>query len=304
MARHFSRKCSLGAAALVTLLSSCGTDLRKFNGLSATPAPDGRAIAAARMLSACPTSVAPLTSIKPVNVQSVDITNTERSALAAAAVGIGVDAALTAIQIGLEQAESRLNGNFLAMGAQVGGPETVQASSGTARQNSGCLVIYQGLGDASKVSPPGAGLDPSVIAALGLSDQPAFYIELAATVHGTTRVLRVNHLQYAATSALRRGSGRKTVTLAVGLGAIGKTAEDPKAAAEVFLFNLGQLEVGNSYPGTSGQIAVAPLKAQGTFNIAALVTESENPSIALEAMTSAFAANKASLASALKDISK
>lgn len=291
--------------AMVLTLASCGLDRRDFNRLSAEPSPAGRAIAGMRFLTACPTaSPSAVTGILPATVTRAPVSPRERSAIVGALAPIVADTAVEFIGLQLDRARTRLNGIFLATGVHVRGPERLRAAGQTVSRDDGCVVIFHGSSGVELDDDIGSGLPHGVLSSLGLSGQPAFYLELASETQNGTRVLRMHHLQYAATSAMRRGSGRKTVTVAIGFGASGKNAEEPTEAAEVYLFNLGQLEVGNSYPGLPSQAAVAKLAATGTFNMVARVTESEEPSIALEALTKSFATNKKGLSEALQEALK
>lgn len=296
----------VAAGLTLCTVASCGFDRREFAGLSAEPAEQGQPISGIRFLDACPTTLngAAFTIKKAAPSRKIPeaTPSSERSKVETAVIATVADAAVELVGLGLKQSRDRLNGTFIATGAHIHGPEIVSRKP---TKPTDCIVIYNGLSGKTPVESVGDGLHPSILTALELTDQPAFYLELASTIEGTThRALRVNALQYAATSALRTGSGKKTVTVALGLGGSGENVESPTAAVEVFMFNLGQLDVGKIYPGNENQIVVAPRKAEGSFNMVAKITESEDPTIALTAMITAFDANKSALSDALGDAIK
>lgn len=297
----------LAATALASLVTSCGYDRRSFTELSVDPVEKDQVVAAVRYLSACPTDFpTSIAQITPPEAQSVDPNDTIGPRIAIPTVAVAADAAVELIGIGLKRASERLNGTFLATGVHLGGEERAKDANGTSLSvDDGCVVVYQGVAGETVRDTAGDGLSKQVLSALKLSGQPAFYLELKSkTSTPQNRVLAVNHIQYAATSALRTGSGRKTVTVALGFGGTGKTANDPEEGKEIYLINLGQLEVGSTYGGTLGQTVAAPRKAGEYFNMVAKVTESEDPSVALVALTTAFDKNKDDLAAALAEALK
>ena len=87
----------------------------------------------------------------------------------------------------------------------------------------------------------------------------------------------------------------------------GQLQED--TAPAVLLHNLGRLEIGKFYEGEailSGTSSSQEIKSfpEAPFNISVLVSESEDASIALQALTEAFNANKGDVETALKDLIK
>ncbi|MEP5758702.1 MAG: hypothetical protein ABJ327_05185 [Litoreibacter sp.] len=290
--------CAVGLA-----LTACTTDRREFVGLSVTSENETRAIAVVRHLSVCPTeTTGPILEITPASLQNPTAGGfNKRSAIGSAAIAIGVDFAIETASIGLARANANRNGSFLATGAHIGGPEQVIQSNGTKSAGNGCIVVYHGPSGPMSETPIGEGLRTDIVGSLGLSDQPAFYLELKSSVHNGARVLHLNNLQYAATSALSRGSGHKTVTVALGFGAPKKSSNDPLTGVEVYLFNLGQLKIGSTYLANPSQVAVSAETANGTYNMVAKVSESQDPSVALDALATAFDSNKSALAGALKE---
>ncbi|MEM7238065.1 MAG: hypothetical protein AAF501_09610 [Pseudomonadota bacterium] len=156
------------------------------------------------------------------------------------------------------------------------------------------------------------------LATLRLTDYPAFYLQAETAVHqpddledGTTpkprRVLTPTYIHYAESGARVRGSGFKTVTVALAMGTAkpsnaGTNEDLTKDAPEVHRFNLGRLKIGQHYDGGTDLASASTFAAGARFtNMAALVTEAEEPSVALKALSEAFESNKGDLGKALKD---
>ncbi|WGF90226.1 hypothetical protein [Marinivivus vitaminiproducens] len=198
-----------------------------------------------------------------------------------------------------------LSGQFLATGT------TERAAFGT----ESCLIVTRGLkGRARQDYMPTSGMLPgATLSLLGLADAPAFYLESKVTINTDTIVVTPMYINYAASSAKSFGSGRKQVTVVTIMTTTSVLAEDDVTADSsfaIFRHNLGQLEVGRSYdsnmvPGLlTGTAATFKRPAefeQDGFNIATIVTESEDPSVALTALMTTYDANKSDLSKFIED---
>jgi len=88
---------------------------------------------------------------------------------------------------------------------------------------------------------------------------------------------------------------------------------DDKSSFAIFRFNLGKLKAGSYYEdntgtsvlrGTASSQLFAADFSNASINAAALVTDSEEPSIALQALVSTFDAKKGDLQKAIDDAIK
>ena len=218
-------------------------------------------------------------------------------AIIGALTGIAVDTALGAISELLKRAEEGRTGTWTAARADAltacpGGIGTLTLVRGLYEGDSGALLDGQ-------AGPGGKAVYP----AFRLTAQLAFTPRPGGAGDFDVRVTPIR-LDYAETAARSRGSGRKEVivTLAIAASDEGTAATDADKAAGSgggTVLNLGRLEVGKTYQkfDTSGAVVV---KASALQNILVIVTESENPSIALAALNAAFADNKDDLGAALK----
>lgn len=118
---------------------------------------------------------------------------------------------------------------------------------------------------------------------------------------GGKRLITINNLalNYANTAAHSRGSGRKDVVVTIGIADVNPKASDDKTASAIAL-NLGKLKVGKKYDSIEVEGALR-IPASSKNSVSTVVTETEDPSVALTALSDAFEANKDDLGTALKD---
>lgn len=249
----------------------------------------------------------------------------QRAAAALPLIGFAVDALFGAIGKAIEKRKKELNGQFLATGTLPGAGSAGAGGTAAAIDDLGCLVVLRGAfgsGGTGTFRVNNENGSEIPLDQLGLATSPEFYLELAVekaaqepkgdgVAAPVTVMLSPVALRYAVTSARRIGSGEKTVTVAIAMGkkAVKSGEQAEKEALAVFRHNLGRLRVGRGYwdpesddllQGTASLQTLAP-DALSSLNLAAIVTESEEPGIALEALSEAFAGNKDALANALKE---
>lgn len=153
---------------------------------------------------------------------------------------------------------------------------------------------------------------------MGLTEYPAFYMELSVndkkSKDNDKKALELEpvYLSYAASSAKTLGSARKHVSVVIAMSdaapKVSGELEEEKAFA-VFRHDFGRLDIGKSYnvdtlKGTTASQPPSEKFNQEVFNISALVTESEGPSIARQALIDAFNNKKGDLQSALEQAIK
>lgn len=303
---------------MVAVVGCHPTDKRNFKGLTVSPDSGERIATSVRHLSHCPTDnkdqIVEISPPTPSPAPRVALTG----AIAGVVASFAADFAISYAGKQLEEADKGRSGSFLALGVDQGA-EVVKVRSGNP-QGTNCLVIYRGAAqtplsdDAAAPRPefPSGKLTPAILSALGLSDYPAFYLELATSTPAASpphRVLTAKYLHYAASSARVYGSGRKTVTMVLARrgaspGADADGATIAADALEVYRFNLGRLEIGRQY-GFSGDVRSAhAIASPAIANYAALVSEADDPSTALTALTEAFEGNKDDINSTLVDLIK
>lgn len=298
LSRYYHR-IPLSVAALAIALSPLPT-------FAASGAPDNapaRKGAAAYLLDQCPTQ-----SERP-----------NETALAAIAASFAADFIIGAVEKWLAKRKAELSGEFVAATST---PRLFSPPvEGAAPQLSfGCVVIASGeFGELRPKASARGDLTVGKLSSLGLADQPNFYFEAVATAVGPTVTLQPTYIDYRALAAAKRSSkGVKKVVAIVGFS--GKSlAKDAKVNDEnsfaVYRFNFGELEVGKIYKGEkifTGTSAVQEMPApivNGAFaprpaNVFAFVGETEEPSLALELMTSSFNSNKDSINKAIEDAIK
>lgn len=321
------------AIALLMLSSACtSTDNRSYEGLRVSDEPAPRVGEVLLVGDYCPIADQSRKGVGAALAPAL-------VALAAPLIGFGVDAGLSAVSEALKEAEKGLSGGFLALGTLVrADPDPAKAikdPSGTTIHSPiapaqwfdfECLVIARGLVGGKlndDVAAENGDLTRDHLVALGLADYPAFYLELVANKEAfslgeegdtgdkaakssETLTLRPVYLHYAQSAARREGSGKKTVTVALALGP-DQPADQAKVAEKaeaVFRFNLGRLAIGHSFGADQLKYLDASqlIDRKTGPSIAALITESEEPSLALKAMTSAFEGNKDSIGDAVKKV--
>ncbi|MEA3035110.1 MAG: hypothetical protein QOH04_869 [Sphingomonadales bacterium] len=167
-----------------------------------------------------------------------------------------------------------------------------------------CLTLYRGV------------IEKDEERGQKLLDWPVFFMQAdvaQGSMTGDAAVIKVTPilLQYADTSAPVRGTGKKDVSVVLAFSpetlqpAPGQaTVPETKAAPAVVRLDFGRLQVGRTYgPALLTGVNGAAKMSKGTNpTITAVVSESENPSAALEALSSAFEKDKDSLGEALKKL--
>lgn len=312
--------CFIGGLLICGLTAACEpNDNSKFEDLEISQAQGSRIGSGLRFLSACPSSVnGPISEIRdpapPPKKKQTPASGKIKALdpLGTALVATGVDLLLDLFAQGLVAEQEGHTGQFLSTGVYLG-KERVMTGAKTHESEDGCIVLYRGLTG----NPPAEGVAPETrleqarLRALGLSSRPALYVEfLVREPNGLNkRMLELNRVEYAASSAARKGSGFKSVSIVIGLGA--QKAVDPEtneildaAVSELFRFNLGRLEIGKFYSSDRNVRAIAPKAAEPGTNMVALVTEADQESVVLKALTAAFEQNKSALDDALTDKAK
>lgn len=210
------------------------------------------------------------------------------SAFIAPLVGIAVDAAFGIVSEALANAQKARTASWTATGIGEGLDKCQQAE----------LTIVRGLFDNSGTPLSGAGSFPAfeLVAELKV-DRVQDAEKKTEALQLTVRPIA---LTYSETAARSRGKGRKEVVVTLGFAGPAQpvpTADTAKVGTVVL--NLGRLQVGRSYGGF-GVAGATSLGKATAYNIAAVITETEDQSVALKALAAAFEANKSDLGTALK----
>jgi len=295
----------MGSAATVVLAAGVAgcvtTDKRSYSNLSAAEAAEAR-VGEIILLDKCPVTKRERPSPPAVKPQALF------------PGGLVADFATTAISEAIKEAKDGLSGQFLAYGAY---NNAVKELDGGKPENSfefECVTLARGMiGPRGENLPERDGeLRRDDLDALRLADYPAFYLELEADDGKTCKdaapkhqlTLTPTYLHYAQSSARLEGSGRKTVSVVIAIAEKQpKSAEKIDAdAVAVYRHNFGLLEIGKHYSTAqlAGTAATQTISGSSGLMISALVTESENPSIALRALETAFESNKSDLSKAFK----
>ena len=289
--KRFARPVAMTAAA--TILSGCA--------MFADPGPPA---AADRPIS----SVVPKTARFAASVEAtkdcVVATEGEAAGLVALgtlAGGFVVDLAVTAAAEALQRAKDDLNGSFYAQGVD--------------EDELGCLIVTNGLHGVKRdgVAAESGSMTSQHLETLRLADYPDFHLEMRAEWSADNKrlLLRPVFLRYAESSARRAGSGVKHVTVAVAFGPAPPSRASPsmKTPPSVLRHNFGELEIGSEYSvdGAAGVLdgaeAAGDVPAGVGASVAVLVTETADPSLALEVLAKAFG-DGSTIADGLKGIVK
>jgi hypothetical protein len=232
------------------------------------------------------------------------------SAFIAPIVGMAVDFAVTAAGAELKRRKEGRNAIW-------------SAATGTDPLTFGsdyCLNVFRAV-----ITKSQGGKTYGVLpAGLFFKGEPAFLLQTDLAwgklgADGKSAALKATpyQLRYAETAAPVRGKNRKDVSVVLAfspqtLQPSGGAATIPetKAAPAVMRLDFGRLDVGRSYDkgllGTVSAVASLPVAsappsfATAAQTITAVVSESENSTIALDALISAFDSNKDDLSAALK----
>jgi hypothetical protein len=248
------------------------------------------------------------------------------AALAAPLIGMAVDFTVNLIGAELKRLKEGRNALWEAAGAT-----DLLDSSQPAKTM--CLsisrgVVVAGAGDRYNALPPGLGFraEPAFVLQLNLTFGPAAADKPATAAHKPAAagdkpaaeadkprslVAIPYRLAYAETSAPIRGKNRKDVSVLVAIS--GQTLQpaagpaqipDTKDQTAVLRLDFGRLQVGQVYDATLlGTISArTALPAGHDRMITAIVSESENSPMALDALVAAFDSNKSDLSAALKKV--
>lgn len=270
------------------LLASCARyDVRTLRDLATTKA-DMRQGTAVYVSRACPSD-----------------STEEAAALLGLVASFAADFAIGYISKSLDEAKKGLDGQFMAVGV----PDEVLDLS-----KPWCLVVVSGIfgTNSSAVKGGPSFMTASLLNKLGLVDIPSFYLEAKLEPDGNALVVKPFFLNYAASSARNPGSGKKNVTAVIGMfDTVPAKPKDVDTADSlaVFRHQFGRLEIGKSYDETllKGTAASQPKPASAPsrkVNIVALVTESEEPGLALQALTATFESKKGDLQKLIEDALK
>jgi hypothetical protein len=280
-------KKSIAAVAMATtILAGCGGNTLRYAGVS-KQADDPGVREAGQVTLTC----------KGPNPS-------ELNAVAVAGIGIAVDAALGAISKSLANAQKARTGSWTAANST----DTIAGGC-----KNGKLEIVRG------VFPKPDGLYP----AFELSAD----VTIADSIDSKAWVVTIEpkSLIYSDTSAKSRGKGRKDVTISLSIASVGeatspsknvgatsgttsnaegnsegKKPETKPALSSANLINLGRLEIGKKYDTFNTSMSFTVPKGK-LHNLSVVVTESEDPSVVLEAFAAAFESNKSDLGKALRD---
>ncbi|MCB1808246.1 MAG: hypothetical protein KDJ99_24785 [Candidatus Competibacteraceae bacterium] len=235
----------------------------------------------------------------PFKVKSTNDESGVAMVLLNAAIPVAAEFAINYLGQQLAAATKGRTGQFLATGL---------AKKGVVADTT-CFIIARGLlGKPDASTPPIAHLNTGNLRELNLAAQPAFYLEIEANKIENTITMKPVFLLYGETIATH-GSDKKFVTISLAFSnlAITDTVDITNAnALALFAFDFGQLEVGKYYTEDEllgvGAAKTVSTKLPESFNLNAVTTEAEEPSVAIAALSKAFDNNKAKLTSALSEI--
>nr|VFK67289.1 MAG: hypothetical protein BECKUNK1418G_GA0071005_11346 [Candidatus Kentron sp. UNK]VFK72623.1 MAG: hypothetical protein BECKUNK1418H_GA0071006_11266 [Candidatus Kentron sp. UNK] len=304
---------SMILALSVTIPIGCTTyDHRDFKNIDPPKKAESRLGAAVLIYNKCPMATdSSVSDIKTgLQAQNGQIHTLAGGAGVAAAVApLAANFAVTLVGKALAERKAGLAGEFSAGG--IGEDITGKAT--------GCLIVARGhFGD--RFAKAGK-FSKELLEKLSLAAHPVFYLEAEVDKTGDNIELKPVYLSYAASSARNSGSGWKNVSLAIAMSkaAVDKDARSKGEKADskedkpfaVFRHNIGRLEIGKVYKGEkmlSGTSYVQGSanfsKQKEKFNITAQITESEDASIALEALIEAFGAKKGGIETLITDTIK
>lgn len=262
------------------------------------------------------------------DMKHIILTDKEKSftpataAILAPIIGFGANYAINYTEKKIDKKKKDLNGQFLSTGI-------VQNFSSDTNDNTSCIMITRGNFITSENDPWGTITSGDT----GYTRQelkwfkknkfhnfPEFYLLINVVKKNDVAMLEPYKLNYGGTSAKKRGKKKKNVTLALSMSSKSNLSESDINSSDsyaTFKHNFGELQIGYSYTkeqllGTESynrikkpKEAVQSAQSEGASNISfatALITESEEPSIALEAMAGAFESKKDDLQKAFEKI--
>lgn len=148
-----------------------------------------------------------------------------------------------------------------------------------------------------------------------LADYPEILIELKTKRKDNLLTLTPSYIFYRDTQAATRGKGEKKASLVIALARNALEGADNleknKAVVAVFRHNLGTLEIGGEYvsaetpgllSGTESKVVISDENLAAGVNLLAVLTESEDQSLVMSALTDAFGENSDDLKSAFEGI--
>jgi hypothetical protein len=229
--------------------------------------------------------------------------------IVAALIGVAADFAVSAGSAWLRHQRDGRNATWVATGAG-------SALQPTTVAQSFCLTIARG------VLTEGPGSNEN-FRPFDFRDEPAFFLRVDLTMEARSAAAggganaapvavaltaRPYELRYAETAARVRGSARKNVSVVIAFSpqtlqpAAGAAATPDTAKATVIRLDFGRLDVGRVYRQAllSDVNGVASFPAAGHTMMTAVVSESENASVALDAIISAVDDNSDDLSDALR----
>ncbi|WAT18687.1 hypothetical protein OZN62_03685 [Aurantiacibacter sp. MUD11] len=223
------------------------------------------------------------------------------SSVTPALVGLAVDFAFKFGEGLLERAQSRRNAVWAASGIA----RCVETPGGASRTYPLSVVREVRNVQGSRVGDPGFALSGNVTfhaatRGTGNSAKPAITIEFAPT-----------EFVYGRHAPTRSGSGRKHVIAYLVFSespflAAGSPTGEEKAITGALRIDLGRLEDGFTYPGSmighAGSVTTIDVPASPNMVMTAIVFESDDPSLALDAFTEAFSDNEDAIVEALRDL--
>lgn len=222
--------------------------------------------------------------------------------LIAAGISFAATYLVDSVSAAIEEYKKGLSGSFGAAGI-----------SNRKIQDIACIAIGRGL-----LTKP-VKESPNFYLQLGFKDNPAFYLELAVESKTVTDeggkdsgsvTLTPTNLSYAQSIAREKGSEKKHVGVAIAFSDTAQKKpeeiEEAKAFA-VFRHDLGRLEIKKHYDkdllkGTGASASLTEEAYQkGTFNITAVISDSEDPGLAFEVLSTTFTDQKSNLKKALEE---
>lgn len=222
--------------------------------------------------------------------------------LIAAGISFAATYLVDSVNAAIEEYKKGLSGSFGAAGI-----------SNRKIQDIACIAIGRGL-----LTKP-VKESPNFYLQLGFKDNPAFYLELAVesklvkNIEGKESgsvTLTPVYLSYAQSIAREKGSEKKHVGVAIAFSDTAQKKpeeiEEAKAFA-VFRHDLGRLEIKKHYDkdllkGTGASASLTEEAYQkGAFNITAVISDSEDPGLAFEVLSTTFTNQKSNLKKALEE---
>ena len=223
------------------------------------------------------------------------------STLSVAATSLGSEFLTNLVVDSVKASKDGLNGQFIASGVV----------SGDSLKNGFCLIISRGLyGERENIVHTDKYITDELLASLGMADYPAFYLETLITEKGSSLISDPAYLSYATQSAKSKGSGYKNVSavIAISDAALASSKEKIENHESVFRHDFGKLKIGEAYfdktLARTSSSQKKPAVIKDLVNINVVVTESEEPSIAMNALVETFSNKKSDIKSIFEEVVK